>query len=415
MPEKLILVTSASTPTPFGTGKTTVAISLADALRKRKPTIVTLRQPSLGPVFGIKGGATGGGKSSLTPADKVNLHFTGDFHAVAAAQNLLVALLEAHIYAGNSLQVDVKRPMLRECEDVNNRGLRRILRSPDGKLQQQYESGFTITAASEMMAIFALASDIDDLKERVSRMVVGFTTEGKPVRAVELGCADAIAGCLLEALNPNLVQTLEGTPAFVHAGPFANIAHGCCSILSMKAALSLADYVVTEAGFAEELGSQKFADIVCRSSGLKPSAVVAVVNVRDLKRQGGLDAQDGKYPPSTEALAAGLPNLRKHLANLRSNFSGAAPLVVALNRFSSDTKDEVRAVEDACREDGVPCVLAEGYLKGSRGMTALAAEVIKASSRPSRFRFSYGNPGEEKPDVFKRVAHICEERYGVAA
>ena len=410
---KLIVVTSASTPTRSGSGKTTMVIGLADALNKEQSAIVCLRQPSLGPLFGIKGGATGGGRCQLHPADKINIHFTGDFHAVSSAHNLLVAMTEAHIQRGNALNIDITRPILREAEDVNNRGLRTIIRSPDGHLKNEYTSGFDITAACETMAILALAKDMEDLKERITTMVVAYDKEGRPIRAREVCNVDAIAGCLIDAINPNLVQTLEGNPALVHTGPFGNIAHGCSSVIATSAGLAIADYVVTEAGFAEELGMQKFVDIMCRSSGLRPDAVVAVVNIRDLKRQGGQKPKKGVYRPSIRALTRGLPNLHAHLDNLKSYFSGEAPIVVALNRFANNTRAEITLVKKSVEEKGFVFTLADGYNKGSAGMKTLAKAVRDACANKSVFRFSYNNPGEGQLDVKDRVEFICRERYGV--
>lgn len=410
---KLVVVTSASTPTPFGSGKTTVAIGLADALNRKDTAIVALRQPSLGPVFGIKGGATGGGKARLHPSDRINIHFTGDFHAVSAAHNLLVALVEASISRGNPLGIDLSKPIIRETEDVNNRGLRTIIRSPDGQLKNQYRSGYDITAACETMAVLALANDMEDLRERIGSIVVAYNPEGKPIRASQIGGVDAVAGCLMDATNPNLVQTMEGTPALVHTGPFGNIAHGCSSVIASRTALALADYVITEAGFAEELGCQKFVDIKCRSSGLRPEAIVATVNIRDLKRQGGLDSKDGIYPVSVNAVEKGIVNLHAHLKNLASYYKGKAPVVVALNRFADNTKEEIALVEAAVKQHGFAFVLAEGYAKGSSGMLGLADAVRKACAIRSSFRFSYNNPGEKPLDVFQRVEFLCANRYGV--
>jgi len=412
---KFILVTSATTPTPFGSGKTTVAIGLADALNRAqgKSCIVALRQPSLGPIFGIKGGATGGGKASLYPSDRINLHFTGDFHAISSAHNLLVALVEAYIQRGNELGIDLQRPILREAEDVNNRGLRTIMRSPDGLLKNQYVSGYDITAACETMAILALASDLEDLKVRIARMVVGYNTEGKPILASQIGGIDAVVGCLIDAINPNLVQTLEGTPALVHAGPFANIAHGCSSVIASKVGLAIADYCVTEAGFSEELGAQKFVDIKCRSSGLKPDVIVAAVNIRDLKRQGGQEPKEGVYPPSVKALKAGMLNLHAHLDNLTDYYTGDAPIVVALNRFANNTPAEILTIEKEVKGRGLRFAVADGYNVGSDGMMDLAKQVREACKQKPEFKFSYNNPGESQLDIMGRVEYICEHRYGV--
>ncbi len=410
---RLIVVTSASTPTLFGSGKTTVAIGLADALNRKDKAIVSLRQPSLGPLFGIKGGATGGGRAQLHPSDRINIHFTGDFHAVSSAHNLLVALVEASISRGNPLGIDLSKPVIREAEDVNNRGLRTIIRSPDGKLKSQYRSGYDITAACETMAVLALANGMEDLKKRIGSMVVAYNPAGKPIRAGQVGGVDAVAGCLMDAINPNLVQTIEGTPALVHTGPFGNIAHGCSSVIASRTALALADYAVTEVGFAEELGFQKFVDITCRSSGLRPDAIVATVNIRDLKRQGSLDSKDGTYPVSVLAVEKGIVNLHAHLKNLASYYKGKAPVVVALNRFADNTREEIAVVEDAVKQHGFAFVLAEGYAKGSAGMLALADAVRKAAAMKSQFRFSYNNPEERPIDVFQRVEFLCANRYGV--
>ncbi|MBR4024223.1 MAG: formate--tetrahydrofolate ligase, partial [Firmicutes bacterium] len=358
---KLILVT-AITPTPAGEGKTTTSVGLADGLRKiGKNAMVALREPSLGPVFGIKGGAAGGGYAQVVPMEDINLHFTGDFHAVGAANNLLAALLDNHIQQGNTLRIDPKQITWKRAVDMNDRQLRHIVGGLGGRVQGvPREDGFEITVASEVMAILCLAEDITDLKERLAKIIVGYTYDGQPVTAHDLKAEGAMAALLKDALKPNLVQTLEGTPAFIHGGPFANIAHGCNSVTATKMALKLADYAVTEAGFAADLGAEKFVDIKCRMAGLKPSAAVIVATVRALKYHGGVP-KDQLNEENLEALEAGLPNLLQHVSNVKNIYG--LPCVVAINAFPTDTKAELDLVEEKCKELGVNVALSEVWAK----------------------------------------------------
>ena len=372
---KLILVT-AITPTPAGEGKTTTSVGLADGLRKiGKNAMVALREPSLGPVFGIKGGAAGGGYAQVVPMEDINLHFTGDFHAVGAANNLLAALLDNHIQQGNTLRIDPKQITWKRAVDMNDRQLRHIVGGLGGRVQGvPREDGFEITVASEVMAILCLAEDITDLKERLAKIIVGYTYDGQPVTAHDLKAEGAMAALLKDALKPNLVQTLEGTPAFIHGGPFANIAHGCNSVTATKMALKLADYAVTEAGFAADLGAEKFVDIKCRMAGLKPSAAVIVATVRALKYHGGVP-KDQLNEENLEALEAGLPNLLQHVSNVKNVYG--LPCVVAINAFPTDTKAELDLVEEKCKELGVNVALSEVWAKGGEGGVALAEEVVR--------------------------------------
>lgn len=402
---KLILVT-AITPTPVGEGKTTTSVGLADALRKiGKNAIVALREPSLGPVFGIKGGAAGGGHAQVVPMEDINLHFTGDFHAIGAANNLLAAMLDNHIQQGNKLNIDIKQITWKRCVDMNDRQLRNIVDGLGGKMQGvPREDGFDITVASEVMAVLCLASDITDLKVRLGRMIVGYTYEGKPVTAHDLKAEGAMAALLKDALKPNLVQTLEGTPAFIHGGPFANIAHGCNSITATRMALKLGDYVVTEAGFAADLGAEKFLDIKCRMAGLTPSAVVVVATVRALKYHGGV-AKTDLDEENLEALEHGLPNLLQHVSNIRDVFG--LPCVVAINAFPTDTKAELELVEKRCNELGVNVALSEVWKKGGEGGKALAQEVVRLCDEPNHFRQSY----ELDMTIEEKLRAICTKIY----
>ena len=374
---KLILVT-AITPTPAGEGKTTTTVGLADGLRKiGKRSVVALREPSLGPVFGLKGGAAGGGYAQVVPMEDINLHFTGDFHAIGAANNLLAAMLDNHIQQGNALGIDVKKITWKRCVDMNDRQLRNIVDGLGGRMQGvPREDGFDITVASEVMAVLCLASSITDLKERLSRMVVAYTYDDKPVTAGDLKAAGAMTALLKDALKPNLVQTLEGTPAFIHGGPFANIAHGCNSIMATRIALKLGDYVVTEAGFGADLGAEKFLDIKCRMAGLKPSAVVVVATVRALKHHGGVAKAD-LGTENLEALERGLPNLLRHVENITTVFG--LPCVVAINRFPLDTEAELALIEEKCKALGVNVALSEVWGKGGEGGKALAEQVLAAA------------------------------------
>ena len=384
---KLILVTAIN-PTPAGEGKTTTTVGLADGLRKLgKNAIVALREPSLGPVFGIKGGAAGGGYAQVVPMEEINLHFTGDFHAIGAANNLLAAMLDNHIQQGNALGIDVKRIVWKRAVDMNDRQLRNIIDGLGGRMQGvPREDGFEITVASEVMAVLCLAESIPDLKARLGRMVVAYTYGGAPVTAHDLKAEGAMTALLKDALKPNLVQTLEGTPAFVHGGPFANIAHGCNSVMATRMALKLGDYAVTEAGFGADLGAEKFLDIKCRLAGFKPDAVVIVATVRALKNHGGVP----KAELNTEnlaALEAGLPNLLRHVENIQTVFG--LPCVVAINAFPTDTKAELALVEEKCREHGVNVALSEVWAKGGEGGTALAEQVLKLCEQKNDFRFAY--------------------------
>lgn len=386
-PGKLVLVTAIN-PTPAGEGKTTTTVGLSDALARRgKNVVVALREPSLGPVFGIKGGAAGGGYAQVVPMEDINLHFTGDFHAIGAANNLLAALLDNHIQQGNALGVDVRKITWRRVVDMNDRQLRNIVDGMGGKAHGvPREDGFDITVASEIMAIFCLATSITDLKERLARIVIGYTRDDEPVTAGDLKAQGAMAALLKDALKPNLVQTLEGTPAFVHGGPFANIAHGCNSIMATRMALALGDYAVTEAGFGADLGAEKFLDIKCRLAGLKPDAVVVVATVRALKNHGGVAKADLNNE-NLGALEAGLPNLLQHVENITQIFK--LPCVVAINRFPTDTEAELKLVEDKCRELGVNVALSEVWAKGGEGGLSLADEVIRLAEEPNDFAFSY--------------------------
>jgi len=384
---KLILVTAIN-PTPAGEGKTTTTVGLADGLRKiGKKSVVALREPSLGPVFGVKGGAAGGGYAQVVPMEDINLHFTGDFHAIGAANNLLAAMLDNHIQQGNSLNIDPRKITWRRAVDMNDRQLRNIVDGLGGKPNgTPREDGFDITVASEVMAVLCLASDITDLKERLARIIVAYTYDDKPVTAGELKAQGAMAALLKDALKPNLVQTLEGTPAFIHGGPFANIAHGCNSVTATKMAMKLGEYAVTEAGFGADLGAEKFLDIKCRMAGLKPSAVVIVATVRALKHHGGVAKADLNNE-NLAALEAGLPNLLQHVENIKTVFG--LPCVVAINAFPTDTAAELKLVEDKCRELGVNVALSEVWAKGGAGGVALAEEVVRLCEEPSEFKFCY--------------------------
>ena len=384
---KLVLVTAIN-PTPAGEGKTTTTVGLADGMRRLgKNTVVALREPSLGPVFGVKGGAAGGGYAQVVPMEDINLHFTGDFHAIGAANNLLSAMLDNHIQQGNALDIDVRKITWKRCVDMNDRQLRNIVCGLGGKVNGvPREDGFDITVASEVMAVLCLATGLKDLKERLGRMVVAYTRDDKPVTAHDLKADGAMTALLKDAIKPNLVQTLEHTPALIHGGPFANIAHGCNSITATDAALRLGDYAVTEAGFGADLGAEKFLDIKCRYGGLTPSAVVVVATVRALKHHGGT----AKSELGTENLAAlekGLPNLLQHVENITQVYG--LPCVVAINRFPTDTEAELKLVEDKCKELGVNVALSEVWAKGGEGGVALAQEVIRLCEEENRFRFAY--------------------------
>ena len=403
---KLILVTAIN-PTPAGEGKTTTTVGLADGLKKLgKNVIVALREPSLGPVFGVKGGAAGGGYAQVVPMEDINLHFTGDFHAIGAANNLLAAMLDNHIYQGNELNIDPRRITWHRCVDMNDRQLRFLVDGLGGRVNgTPREDAYDITVASEIMAVLCLASDINDLKARLSRLVVGYTYDEKPVTAGDLKAQGAMAALLKDALKPNLVQTLEHTPAFVHGGPFANIAHGCNSVTATRIARRLSDYTVTEAGFGADLGAEKFLDIKCRMAGLKPSAVVIVATVRALKYNGGVPKADlGKE--NLEALEKGLPNLLKHVSNITNVYK--LPCVVAINRFPLDTEAELALVEKKCKELGVNVALSEVWAKGGEGGIKLAEEVIRLCDQPNDFTFSYD---VEQP-IKDKIHAIVTKIYG---
>ena len=401
---KLVLVT-AITPTPAGEGKTTTTIGLADGLNKiGKRAVVALREPSLGPVFGIKGGAAGGGYAQVVPMEDVNLHFTGDFHAIGAANNLLAAMLDNHIHQGNALGIDPRRVVWKRCVDMNDRQLRFVVDGLGGKTNGvPREDGFDITVASEVMAVLCLADDLKDLKARLGRIVVAYTFDGRPVTAADLNAQGAMTALLKDALRPNLVQTLEKTPALIHGGPFANIAHGCNSVIATRLALRLSDYTVTEAGFGADLGAEKFLDIKCRAAGLKPSAVVVVATVRALKMHGGAEKSE-LIKEDVSALVKGLPNLLRHVDNIVSVYK--LPAVVAVNKFPSDTDAEINALISACRGAGVKAILADGWAKGGVGMTELAEEVVSLCEKENDFSFAYplDIPIEKKIEaIVKRV------------
>ena len=409
---KLILVTATS-GMPAGSGKTTTSIALAQGLKQLgKKAVLALREPSLGPVFGMKGGAAGGGYSQVLPMEAINLHFTGDFHAIGAANNLLAALLDAHIQNGNELNIDVRKITWKRVVDMNDRQLRHIVDGLGGKAHGvPREDGFDITVASEVMAIFCLATSITDLKERLGRIVVGYTYDDKPVTAHDLKAEGAMAALLKDALKPNLVQTLEGTPAFVHGGPFANIAHGCNSIMATRMAMALGDYCVTEAGFGADLGAEKFLDIKCRLAGLKPDAVVVVATVRALKNHGGVAKAD-LNEENLEALEAGLPNLLQHVENITNVYN--LPCVVAINAFPTDTKAELDLVEAKCRELGVNVALSEVWARGGEGGLALADEVValcengdEAGRSAETFTFSY----EDDLSIAEKIEAIARRVY----
>ena len=402
---KLILVT-AITPTPAGEGKTTTSVGLADSLHKiGKKVAVALREPSLGPVFGVKGGAAGGGYAQVIPMEEINLHFTGDFHAIGAANNLLAAMVDNHIYQGNELRIDPKRVTWRRAVDMNDRQLRNIVgglgKRVDGVSR---EDGYDITVASEIMAILCLSNDISDLKQRLSDIIVGYNYDNEPVRAGELKAAGAMAALLKDALKPNLVQTLEHTPAFVHGGPFANIAHGCNSVIATKMALKLNDYVVTEAGFGGDLGAEKFLDIKCRKANLKPDACVVVATVRALKHHGGV-AKTELNNENLDALEKGLPNLLQHVENMTNVYG--LPCVVAINRFPLDTEKELQLIEDKCKELGVNVVLSEVWAKGGEGGKALAEEVVRLCEEKNSFRFAY----EDDMTIEEKIEAVVTKVY----
>lgn len=404
---KLILVT-AITPTPAGEGKTTTTIGLADGLaRLGKDVTVALREPSLGPVFGVKGGAAGGGYAQVVPMEDINLHFTGDFHAIGAANNLLAAMLDNHIQQGNALNIDPRRITWKRCVDMNDRQLRFIVDGMGGKANGvPREDGFDITVASEIMAVFCLSSSISDLKQRLSRIIVGYTYDDKPVTAGDLKAVGAMAALLKDALKPNLVQTLEGTPAFVHGGPFANIAHGCNSVMATRMALKMGDYTVTEAGFGADLGAEKFLDIKCRMAGLTPDAVVIVATVRALKMHGGLDKKQ-LDKEDLDALEKGIPNLLRHVGNIKNVYR--LPCVVAVNRFPTDTDREIEFIIDKCRELGVNTKLSTVWADGGKGGEELAREVVRlCEEEKGDFTFSY----DAEDTIENKIAAVVTKVYG---
>lgn len=404
---KLILVT-AITPTPAGEGKTTTVVGLGDALNRiGKRTIIALREPSLGPVFGVKGGAAGGGYAQVVPMEDINLHFTGDFHAIGAANNLLAAMIDNHIFQGNELGIDVRKITWKRCVDMNDRQLRNIVCGIGSRVNgMPREDGFDITVASEIMAILCLSSDITDLKERLSKIIIGYTRDDKPVTAGQLNAQGAMAALLKDAIKPNLVQTLEHNPAIVHGGPFANIAHGCNSITATKLALKLGDYVVTEAGFGADLGAEKFLDIKCRKAGIRPDAVVIVATVKALKMHGGVP-KNALGPKNLEALEKGIPNLLKHIENITKVFG--LPAVVAINRFPTDDEEELKLIETKCRELGVNVALSEVWGKGGAGGEELAKEVVRlAEEGKSDFKFVY----DDNMSLEEKINAIVTKVYG---
>ena len=402
---KLILVT-AMNPTPAGEGKTTTSVGLGDALSLLgKKTVLALREPSLGPVFGIKGGAAGGGYAQVIPMEDINLHFTGDMHAITAANNLCCAMLDNHIQQGNSLGIDVRRILIKRCLDMNDRELRNIVAGLGGKMNGvPREDGFIITVASEVMAILCLANDIDDLKQRLGNILIAYTTDGKPVYASDIKAQGAMAALLKDAVKPNLVQTLEGTPALMHGGPFANIAHGCNSVRATKLALKLGDYCVTEAGFGSDLGAEKFFDIKCRKAGLKPSAAVIVATVRSLKYNGGVPKTE-LTKENLDALKKGIVNLGAHIENMHKF---GIPTVVAINRFLTDSDAELEYIEKFCTEMGADFAMSEVFAKGGEGGMALAKKVIAAAEKPSDFRTIY----PDKMGIKEKIETVAKNIYG---
>lgn len=402
---KLVLVT-AITPTPAGEGKTTTSIGLADGLKRiGKSVIAALREPSLGPVFGIKGGAAGGGYAQVVPMEDINLHFTGDFHAIGAANNLLAAMIDNHIHQGNELNIDVRRITWKRCVDMNDRQLRNVVDGLGGKVNGvPREDGFDITVASEVMAVLCLADSLKDLKERLSRIVVAYTFDDKPVTCGMIGAAGAMTALLKDAIKPNLVQSLEGTPALIHGGPFANIAHGCNSVTATKLAMKTADYTVTEAGFGADLGAEKFLDIKCRYAGIKPNVVVIVATVRALKMHGGVKKTD-LSSPDAGAVKRGMPNLLRHVSNIKDVYR--LPCVVAINEFPTDSDEEVSVVKEACEKAGIKAVLSRAWAKGGEGTTELAREVVRLCEEPNDgFSYAYelNKSIEEKiDDIVKKI------------
>ena len=406
-PDAKVVLVTAINPTPAGEGKTTTTIGVADALNKiGKKTMVALREPSLGPVFGVKGGAAGGGYAQVVPMEDINLHFTGDIHAISAANNLIAAMLDNHIHQGNALDIDTNRVTWRRCVDMNDRQLRNIVDGlgpkADGVTRQD---GFDITVASEIMAVFCLASDVIDLKKRVARIIVAYSRDGKPVTAGDIHAEGAVAALLKDALKPNLVQTLEGTPAFVHGGPFANIAHGCNSVIATKMGMKMADYMITEAGFGADLGAEKFLDIKCRMSGVRPSAVIIVATIKALKYNGGVPKAE-LQEENLEALEQGIPNLLKHVENITQVYK--LPAVVAINRFPTDTEAEIALVRSKCEELGVNVALSEVWAKGGEGGIELANEVVRLCQEESHMEFAY----DTESSIKEKIEAIATKIYG---